>query len=1120
MKTSLHIRLLGDFSLIYADRQVTALNAMRLQSLLAYLVLHRDIPQPRQHLAFLFWSDTTEAQARNNLRQLLYQLRQVFPPVDRFLSADTHMLHWQPVIPFHCDVVDFEEALARADAARQVNDQPALQAALEQADSLYRGDLLPGCYDEWILPERERLRQRHLQALEQLLRLFEAQGDIVTAIGYARRLLTLDPLSEDLYRRLMHLHTLNNDRASALHVYHTCVLTLQREMGVDPAPATREAYERIMQQETPAIQLIAHQPPPTAAPALIGREREWEQLYNAWQYSTDSGPHFVLVTGEAGVGKSRLAEEFLLWASRKGAATAKARSYAAEGQLSLAPVTEWLRSDALRASLRQLDEIWLIEVARILPELFAERPDLPHYESVTEYGQRQRFFEALARAILLAPRPALLLLDDVQWSDQETLAWLHFLLRFDPAARLLVIGCARAEELPPQHPLYSFLLHLRNTMGMTEIALKPLDAAETAKLAAQVAKRELALDEGLRLFHETGGYPLFVVEMVRANLSIPADNEHSRAALRASQLEGKDQEHLAANPQEGSGLQWQAPFDEGRTLPPRVQAVLAGRLLQLSDAARRFVELAATIGREFTLDLLIAAGNTDVESAVRALDELWHKRIIREHGANGYDFTHDKLREVAYGEISAPQRRLLHHRVAQALEAMYAEDLDSISGQLASHYERAGMIEQALPCYQRAAAVAQRVYANEDAISLLSRSLELLNLMPAGMKRDKQELGLLLALAPLYRVTRGWAAPELEHLLNRALALCDTVGNDAQRAQTLYGLQSVYVVQGKLEKVHIVSDELNILYRRSLGTAPPPFADMMLAGVRLHLGRIIDANAQLAEVIAAHDPDQILHIQESQGSNYAAHARAWQAHALWCLGYPQQALQRALEAVKLVQDLGQPFNQALVSAYLALLQQLRADQAVAREHAEHAHELTSRYQAPYYHAWADILLSYSLALEQPDEEHIQRLRGSITAFKASSARLRLPYYLSLLARVYQKAGRAEEGLACIDEALSEARTYNERWWDAELHRLRGELLLMHGADASDAEAALLRSIEVARSQQARSLELRATMSLTRLWIAQHRSDEAKRRLEHIYNWFTEGFETPDLQAARRLLAQL
>ncbi len=297
MMPTLHLRLLGDFSLIYADRQVTSLNTIRLQSMVAYLVLYHDVPQQRQHLAFLFWPDTTETQARNNLRQLLHQLRQVFPAVEHFLSADKHTLHWHPVTPFHHDVAEFEQALTEAEAATRRNDRSALQTSLERVDTLYRGELLPGCYDEWILPERERLRLRYMQALEHLLRLFEEQGDTVTAIRYAQRLLGLDPLSEDRYRRLMRLFALKDDRASAVRVYHTCVTTLQREIGVDPDPATREAYERLLQQETPTIQPVVHQPLLAAPPTLIGRKLEWEQLLSAWHQATIAEPHFVLVMG-------------------------------------------------------------------------------------------------------------------------------------------------------------------------------------------------------------------------------------------------------------------------------------------------------------------------------------------------------------------------------------------------------------------------------------------------------------------------------------------------------------------------------------------------------------------------------------------------------------------------------------------------------------------------------------------------------------------------------------------------------------------------------------------------------------------------------------------------------
>jgi predicted negative regulator of RcsB-dependent stress response len=430
------------------------------------------------------------------------------------------------------------------------------------------------------------------------------------------------------------------------------------------------------------------------------------------------------------------------------------------------------------------------------------------------------------------------------------------------------------------------------------------------------------------------------------------------------------------------------------------------------------------------------------------------------------------------------------------------------------------MAEQAIPHYQRAAVVAQRLYANEDAINLLSRGLALLEQLPPGVQRDVQELSLQLALAPLYRMIEGWTSPEVEGVLARALALCDTVGDDLQRLQVCYGLQSLYVVQARLEKVQLVSDDLHQLYQRTHGTTPPLVAEMMLTGSRLHLGRLTDASAEFEQMIATHDPTQLQQIVEEQGWNYAVHARAWHAHALWLLGFPHAALGRGHDAVRVARDLAQPFNQAAAAAYLALLQQLCADEATARTHAEQALALTTEYKVPYYRAWLAILVSYALAYEQPDAPAIAHLRESIAEFKATGARLRLPYYLGLLARVCGRAGRTEEGLAAIEEGMAESRAHNERWWDAELHHLRGELLLAGGAGAPAAEAAYLRAIEIARAQRARVLELRAATSLARLWRTQRRAADARLLLGDLYAWFTEGFDTPDLQAAQSLLAQL
>lgn len=1096
MALTLQIRLFGNFSATYGDQPVAGISTPRLQSLLAYLVLHRNAPQPRRHLAFLFWPDAAEAQARNNLRQALYALRAALPNPDDFLYADTNVLQWRPDALFTLDVAEFEQVRAGEEVNTASTDGDAGRAALERAVSVYTADLLPSCFDEWITPVRERLHQRQLRMLDQLITILERTGDYVAASGFARRMIQHDTLNEEAYRRLMTVLALKGDRTGALRAYHACATVLQRELGIAPSQEMQDAYEQLLHIGDASAHASAagHQGPLAITSSLIGRQREWEVLTETWRSASAGSPGFTLVMGEAGIGKSRLADELLSWASQQSATTAKARCYAAEGRLSLAPVTDWLRGEDLHPHLARLNPIWLSEVSRVLPELSNEYPELPRSEPISEFGQRRRFFEALTRAVLAAPQPLLLLIDDVQWCDEETLEWLHFLLRFDSAARLLVIGTVRAEELSQQHPLRTLLLHLRTTVTVTEVMLQPLDAAETAQLGELLSRRDLDVDAAMRLYRETEGNPLFVVETMRAGFdALPRhDNERVPDTL--------------------------APATT-TALPPRVQAVIAGRLAQLSPEARELAALAATIGRAFRLDVLARAANTDEDVAVPALDELWRKRIVREQGASTYDFTHDKLREVAYAQIGVPQRHLMHRRIALALQAVYAGNLDTVSGQIASHYERADLGEQAIPFYQRAASIARELYANEDAIGLLERALALLDRLPGGARRDSLELSLLLALAPIYRVMLGWTAPELERVIYRMLALCDTVGTDEQRADALYGFESLLTVQAKLERVEIVDEQMRTACQKA-HRAPPPLAGLMVAGVRLHLGRIAEANAACERMLVAYDPAETQDWIDAQGWNHAVHTRAWQAHALWLLGYPNQALRRGTEAVRLAGDLQLPFNQALAATYLALLQQLRADPATARTQAEEAHQLTLQYKAAYYRAWASILVRYAEAWEEPDAEHRERLRTAIEEFRATGARLRLPYYLGLQARVCRKAECSKEGLAYIDEALAESRATNECWWDAELHRMRGELLVASGADVEEAVAALARAREIAQSQQARALELRVAMSLARLPGEPRQVQDARQQLADVYGWFSEGFETPDLRRARSLLARL
>jgi DNA-binding SARP family transcriptional activator len=626
------------------------------------------------------------------LRKLLHDLRHALPDADLFLDVDVQTVQWRAGAPFTLDVADFESAIVWADQAEQADKASSLRAALEQAVALYQGDLLPSCYGDWIQEKRESLSQAFVGALERLVLLLESQRDYKGAIGHAQHLLRHDPLHEATYRRLMRLYALSSDRAGALRTYHACATILQRELGVGPSPATREAYERLLQTE--ALPLPAP-PLPAGSVPLVGREQEWAQLQRNWRAAADGRPRFVLLTGEAGIGKTRLAEELVTFVERQGIATASARCYAAEGGLAYAPVASWLRAHRLPP----LPDVWLIEVARLLPELLAERPDLPTPGPLAEAWQRQRLFEALAHTLVQANQ-LLLLLDDAQWCDQDTLEWLSYLLRHDPQARLLVVATLRAEEVGPDHPLPTLLETLRHREQLTEIEVGPLNEAETLSLAEGVVGRTFDPALAAPLYQGSEGNPLFVVEMARA----------------ARSAEGP----------------WFAGYGQVMTLAglrslPRVQAVIEARLAQLSLPARDLVGVAATIGRQFTSTVLARAGEGDEDSLVRGLDELWRRRIVRERGTDAYDFSHDRIREVAYERLSPARRRVLHRHVAQALEAVYAHDLDPVSAQLASHYEQAGLPDQAIRYYLRAGEAAQRVHANDEAIRWYRQAVALLS---------------------------------------------------------------------------------------------------------------------------------------------------------------------------------------------------------------------------------------------------------------------------------------------------------------------------------------------------------------------------------------------------------
>ncbi len=626
--TTLHIRLLGNFSITYGDVPLPAFLSPRLQAFLAYLLFHCRMPQPRQQLAFHLWPDSTETQAHSNLRKAIHQLRRALPEYNTFLHIDNRSVHWRPQVA--C-TVDVDEFVARRQAADQLGaTDPARQQALfAEAVALYQGELLPGCYDEWLMPERERLRQQWLETLERLVWVSEDRRDYATALHYANHLLRAEPLAESTYQQLMRLYALTGDRAAALQTYHTCVTVLQRELGVEPGATIQAAHIQLLAATIPAGLRPAALAAPVGAVRLVGRQAEWQRLRTLWQQSVQSQTNFCLLHGEAGIGKTRLAEEVRDWVARQGVITATTRSYAAEGALAYAPVVEWLRSPPLQTALSTLADPWLTEVARLLPELLVEHPTLPRPAPLTAEWQRQRLFEALARAFTTDGQPKLLLIDDLQWCDGETLAWLRYLRRFTHnhnghphrPAPLLILGTARSEEIDAAHPLTTLLLDLRRNDEITELTLTPLNATETAELAAQLTTTPLTAEGAQAVYRQSEGNPLFVVEMVRSGMENERTGDGSATASRPS-------------------------------LPPKVQSVIQRRLNHLSPAARQLLGLAATIGRSFSFALLQQASSHSEEELVQQIDELWQRGLVREQGLHTYDFSHDRIREAAYALVS------------------------------------------------------------------------------------------------------------------------------------------------------------------------------------------------------------------------------------------------------------------------------------------------------------------------------------------------------------------------------------------------------------------------------------------------------------------------------------
>jgi DNA-binding SARP family transcriptional activator len=951
--------LLGQWQIITGGEMVAGATHPRLQELLAYLLLHRDRPLSRQQLAFLFWPDSNEQQSRTNLRNLLFRLRQALPLLNRYLEiTDTH-LSWRPDLPLRLDSAEFESALPPASAGPD-----SRLEALERAVSLYTGDLFPECYSDWLLEERERLRQLYLAALGELADLNVRLRSPHHAIPILQQLLHQDPLNENAYALLMHLYAGEGSRGRALQVYHACVETLRSELGVEPGPAVSGLYRQLLENPNPAG-------PAGDALQLVGRQAEWQQLTRAWGEQLNSRLRFLgaLVSGEAGVGKTHLAQAFAGWVQRQGSPVLRAAGYENSQGLAYAALSAWL-SDLrrqFRAAFDRLSPIILSELSRLLPEL---RLDNPHLEAPLPFGEKWQvlhFYESLIHALRIFPGPVLLVLDDIQWCDAESLAWLAFLQSQKGEERIFLLATARTEAAYG-HPAVQFFDQLPARLNLP---LEPFGQKETRRLMELLLGRPVEDSQAGALYELSEGNSLFVTELVRAGLTEISDPP--------------------------------------TLLPERIQTVIHWRLDRLSPPARQIIDLAAVIGRSFTYELLKAAAGLDEGSLVDGLDEAWRVRLLREQGSQGYDFSHALIRLAAYEGLSHARRRLLHGHLAGILSGFARHQPEVYSSLAAQHYALADRAGEAVLHYEKAAQAALELFALNEAANLLEASLQLLPGLPADPRlaaRLNEQAGRVYLLSGDYdRARQAYSQaqaclPTQQAALTHARLLRNI--SESWAAQHHYSeagdcLQLALQALGdsspsgqeadwQQEWLEIHLRQMSRLYFLDRADEMQSISDLIEAPLRQHgnleqqadyyslLGMLANRkNRFRVDGQGIGFASRALELAEKTGSPLKITSRRFSLgfNLLWS-GSPREAIPILEQALAQAERLGSRYIQSQVLAYLSIAHRMRGETGRVRRLAPRSLELAENQQHLLYQGVALANLGW-LAYRLGNLEEAERL---------------------------------------------------------------------------------------------------------------------------------------------------
>jgi class 3 adenylate cyclase/predicted ATPase len=838
---------------------------------------------------------------------------------------------------------------------------------------------------------------------------------------------------------------------------------------------------------------------------LVGRDEESGLLFRRWEQSKEGLGQAVLLSGEAGIGKSSLLGVLRAQVRQEGSPRITVRCSSLHRHSALYPVIRHMerllglqREDAPAVKLDKLEQglrSSRLAMDEVVP-LFAALLSVPlddRYPAPTLSPQQQKHqtLDALVAWMLeeAEHQPVLVAWEDLHWADPSTLELLGLILEQTPTVPMLHVLTFRPEFAPPW-PTRSH---------MTPIMLNRLERPHVEALIRHVASAKPLPEEVIEhIVAKTDGVPLYIEELTKMLLSSGLLREDRDAYVLTEPLVTV-------------------------AIPDTLQDSLMARLDQ-HRMAKEVAQLGAVLGREFAYEMLQALSPLDDATLQAALARLVLTELLYQRGRPPrarYSFKHALIQDAAYASLLRSTRQHFHQQIAELFTARFPETAEAQPELVAHHYTEAGLSEPAVTYWYQAGQQAVERSAYVEAIAHLTTGLAVLQHLPETPARRRQEVGMLTALGSAFIAHKGPGALDVEHTYTRALALCHQSDETPEALPVLWGLFHFYTLRAAHQKVYALAQQLLTVAQRRQDATGLLLAHFALGGSLYIQGHFAAARDHLEQGVAVYDAEHHATMAFRYYHEPGVNCLRYLALTLWCLGYADHAMHTLHTALTLAQRSAHPFSVAGASGVATWLYQFRQEAGRAHEHAEAVMQLAQERHFAHYVALNTIMQGWVRAKHGEAEEGIILMQQGLAACQDTGSALYRPYHLALLAEVYGDAGHPAAGLQVLDEALTIAHQHDERHFASELHRLRGELLVaVSGDHRAEAEGCFRQALALARQQHARSFALRAATSLARLWQKQGKRSEAHALLAPVYGWFTEGFDTADLSDAKKLLEEL